>query len=423
MTATTPAPTRPEITHPLPLRAQADLLDRWLQQRLDRVLPDLLDRAGIDTWIVVAREYHEDPVLRALLPGSWLSARRRTILVFHRIPSGVESLAVAQYPVGTAYEPVWEPREEPQWAALHRTVAGRDPNRIGINVSATFALADGMSSTEHRLTLEALREYADRVVPAEAVAIGLLETRLPEEIEAAHELNALAHQVIAAAFSPDVVIPGQTTGLDVAWWIQQRFHDIGVPPWFLSTVDIQRRGTELGDVPDDAVIERGDLLHCDVGLTSARLHTDTQQNAYVLETDESAAPAGLVAALAVGNRMQDLTVAEFARGGTGNEILGRARTAAGAEGIDAAVYSHPVGLHGHAAGPTIGMWDNQISVPGSGDYPLYDDTIYALELCTYSTIPEWNDQRVRMALEQGIVVTAGKVDYLDHRQQHLHLIT
>lgn len=416
MTATHP------LTHPLPLRDQADLLDRWLQQRLDTVLPTLLDRAGVDTWIVVAREYHEDPVLRALLPGSWLSARRRTILVFHRTADGVRSLAVAPYRVGTAYEPVWDPQRETQWEALRRTVADRDPRRIGVDVSATFALADGMSATEHRLTLAALGELAERVVPAEAVAIGLLETRLAEEIETAHELNALAHRVIAEAFGPDVVVPGTTTGLDVAWWIQQRFHDLGVPPWFLSTVDIQRRGTELGGVPDDAVIRRGDLLHCDVGLTSARLHTDTQQNAYVLQDGESAPPAGLVAALAVGNRMQDLTVAEFGRGGTGNEILTRARAAAADSGIDAAVYSHPVGLHGHAAGPTIGMWDNQVSVPGSGDYPLYDDTIYALELCTYSTVPEWDDQRVRMALEQGIAVTGGRVDYLDERQRELHLI-
>lgn len=408
--------------HPLPLRTQADLLDRWLQQRLDTVLPGLLDRAGVDTWIVVAREYHEDPVLRALLPGSWLSARRRTILVFHRVPAGVQCLAVAPYPVGTAYEPVWNPREEPQWAALHRTVAARDPRRIGVNVSATFALADGMSSTEHRLTLAALGGYADRVVPAEAVTIGLLETRLPEEVETAHELNALAHRVIATAFGPDVVVPGRTTGLDVAWWIQQRFHDIGVPPWFLSTVDIQRCGTELGGVSDDAVIERGDLLHCDVGLTSVRLHTDTQQNAYVLRPGESAAPAGLTQALAVGNRMQDLTVAEFGRGGTGNEILKRARAAAAEAGIETAVYSHPVGLHGHAAGPTIGLWDNQVSVTGSGDYPVYDDTIFALELCTYSPVPEWRGQRVRMALEQGIAVTEGRVDYLDRRQQELHLI-
>lgn len=398
-------------------------MDRWLQQRLDAVLPLLMDRADVDTWIVAAREYHEDPVFRALLPGSWLSARRRTILVFHRTASGVRCLAVAPYPVGTAYEPVWDPRQESQWAALHRTVAERDPRQIGVNVSATFALADGMSVTEHQLTLEALGTYADRVVPAETIAIGLLETRLPEEIETAHELNALAHQVIAEAFSSDVVEAGQTTGLDVAWWIQQRFHDLGVPPWFLSTVDIQRGGAELGDVPDDAVIQRGDLLHCDVGLTSARLHTDTQQNAYVLPKGEAGPPAGLVEALAVGNHMQDLTVTEFARGGTGNEILQRSRAAAAAAGIEADVYSHPVGLHGHAAGPTIGLWDNQGSVPGSGDYPVYADTIYALELCTYCSVAEWGGQRVRMALEQGIAVTGGGVDYLDRRQTTLHLIS
>lgn len=410
------------MRHPLPLRAQADLLDRWLQQRLDSVLPALMDRAGVDCWIVVAREYNEDPVLRALLPGSWLNARRRTILVFHRTPSGVQCLAVAPYPVGSAYEPVWDSRAGSQWAALHRSIAAHDPGRIGINVSETFALADGMSSTEHRLTLEALGEFADRVVPAEALAIGLLETRLPEEIEAAHALNALAHRVIAAAFTADVVVPGQTTGLDVAWWIQQRFHDLGVPPWFMSTVDIQRYGAELGDVPDDAAIERGDLLHCDVGLTSARLHTDTQQNAYVLRGGESVPPAGLIDALAIGNRMQDLTVAEFARGGSGNDILHRSRAAAAEADIEAAVYSHPVGLHGHAAGPTVGLWDNQVSVPGSGDYAVHDATIYALELCTYSRVREWGDQRVRMALEQGIAVVEGQVTYLDRRQTELHLI-
>lgn len=408
--------------HPLPLREQAELLDGWLQQRLDTVLPDLLDRAGIDLWIVVAREYNEDPVLTTLLPATWLSARRRTILVFDRTRQGVDSLAVAPYPVGTAYRPVWEQAKESQWAALHRVVAERDPQRIGLNMSSTFALADGLSATERRLTCQALGQYAERVVSAEAVAIGVLETRLPGEIEVAHELNALAHHVIADAFSRDVVQPGRTTGLDVAWWIQQQFHDLGVPGWFQSTVDIQRRGTPLGEVPDEAVIEPGDLLHCDVGLVSLRLHTDTQQNAYVLRYDESQPPPGLVDALTIGNRMQDLTVAELAVGGTGNEILRRARAAAAAHGIEADIYSHPVGVHGHAAGPTIGLWDNQDAVPGAGDYAVHPDTIYALELCTYSPVPQWDGQRVRMALEQGIVLTAGRVDYLDRRQRDLHVI-
>ncbi|CAN5355782.1 M24 family metallopeptidase [soil metagenome] len=407
-------------THPLPLREQASLIDDRLGRRLQTLLPALMDRAGIDLWIVVGREYNEDPVLPSLLPGTWLSARRRTILAFHRTAGGVDCLAVARYPIGASYTPVWDADRDSQWEALARFVTDRDPRRIGLNVSATFALADGLSVTEHRLAREAIGPYADRVVPAEALAVGWLETRLPEEMGTAHELNALAHEVIAEAYR--AVVPGRGTAADVAWSIQQRFHDLGVPPWFQSTVDIQRRGVALDGVLAEAVIEPGDLLHCDVGLTSLRLHTDTQQNAYVLASGETVPPAGLVEAMAVANRMQDLTGAEFVEGRTGNEILRAAKAAAAAAGIEADIYSHPIGYHGHAAGPTIGMWDNQVAIAGSGDYPLYADTLYALELCAYVDVPEWDGQRVRMALEQGIAVTGGTVHYLDRRQTELILI-
>lgn len=409
--------------HPLPLREQADIIDARLERRLQALLPMLLDRAGVDLWIVVAREYNEDPVLPSLLPGTWLSARRRTILVFCRTAAGVDCLAVAPYPIGSSYAPVWNTGQESQWEALSRVVSERDPGRIALNVSEAFALADGLSVTEQRLVREAIGPYAERVVAADSLPIGWLETRLPEEIDTAHELNALAHSVIAEAFSPAVVVPGSCTGNDVAWWIQQRFHDLGVPPWFQSTVDIQRSGVPLNGVPADAVIEPGDLLHCDVGLTTLRLHTDTQQNAYVLAAGESGAPAGLMQAMVIGNRMQDLTAAEFVAGRTGNEILRAAKAAAVGAGIEGDIYSHPIGYHGHAAGPTIGMWDNQVAIPGPGDYPLYTDTMYALELCTYSAVPEWGGQRVRMALEQGIVFAGGTVRYLDRRQTELILIS
>jgi Xaa-Pro aminopeptidase len=421
---------------PLPLRAQADVRDRWLTQRMLDLLPELMDRTGIDLWIVVGREYNEDPVLPTLLPATWLSARRRTILVLHRSDDGVTPAAVSRYPVGQ-FLPAWSPDEEPglppersQWAAVRRIVEQAGPRAIGIDVSADFALADGLSHTEHGLLVEALGPYAERLVPAEALAVGWLETRLPEEIAALHGLNRLAHQVIGEAFSPAVVRPGDTTALDVAWWIRQRFADLGVDGWFQPTVGLQRAGVPLADergtvvpaVPYDAVIEPGDLLHCDVGLSSLGLNTDTQRNAYVLRPGEDDAPAGLRAALAVGNRMQDLTVAALLPGRTGNEVLAAARAAAAAEGIDGDVYSHPVGYHGHAAGPTIGMWDDQGRLPGPGDYPVHPDTVYALELCVRVPVPEWDGQLVRMALEQGIALTADGVEYLDARQTGLILV-
>ena len=433
MTVLAPDPTR---TVPLPLREQADLRDRWLTQRLLDLMPGLMDRAGIDLWLVIGREYNEDPVLPSLLPATWLSARRRTILVLHRSDDGVTAAAVSRYPVGQ-FVAAWSPDDEPgmsaeqsQWAAVRRIVEQADPAQIGVDVSDTFALADGLSHTEHRLLAEALGPYADRLVSAERLAIGWLETRLPEEIAALHALNRLVHEVIDEAYSPAVIRVGTTTALDVAWWIRQRFHDLGVDPWFQPTVALQRagvplvdeRGTVLSAVPYDAMIEPGDLVHCDVGLSSLGLRTDTQRNGYVLRPGETVAPEGLRAALRVGNRMQDLTTAELRPGRTGNEVLAAARAAASAEGIDGDVYSHPVGFHGHGAGPAIGMWDQQDGVPGAGDYPIHPDTVWALELAVRVPVPEWGGQLVRMALEQGIALTADGVAYLDRRQTDLILI-
>src|SRR5215213_5205124 len=315
MTLVAPDPTR---TVPLPLRDQADVRDRWLTQRLLDVLPALMDRAGIDLWLIIGREYNEDPVLATLLPATWLSARRRTMLVLHRSDDGVTPAAVSRYAVGQ-FLPAWSPDDAPglsaeqsQWAAVRRIVEQADPRRIGIDVSATFALADGLSHTEHRLLVEALGPYADRLVSAEDLVVGWLETRLPEEIQALHALNGRVHDVVAEAYSPAVLVPGTTTAMDLAWWIRQRFHDLGVEPWFQPSVALQRAGVPLVEqsgtllpaVPYDAVIEPGDLVHCDVGLTSLGLRTDSQRNAYVLRPGESAAPDGLDELLAAGRRMQ-----------------------------------------------------------------------------------------------------------------------
>src|SRR4051812_15387436 len=275
MTLVAPDPTR---VVPLPLREQADVRDRWLTQRLLDVLPALMDRADIDLWLVVGREYNEDPVLATLLPATWLSARRRTILVLHRSDDGVTAAAVSRYPVGQ-FVAAWSPEDDDgatpeasQWAAVRRMVEQADPGRIGIDVSADFALADGLSHTEHGELVTALGPWADRLVSAEDLAVGWLETRLPEEIAALHAMNRLAHDVIDEAYSPAVLEVGRTTAHELAWWFRQRFADLGVDPWFHPTVDLQRagvppvaeRGTLLPAVAYDAVIEPGDLVHCDV---------------------------------------------------------------------------------------------------------------------------------------------------------------
>jgi Xaa-Pro aminopeptidase len=416
----------------LPLRRQAAVRDGWLQGRLATVLPEVMRREGIDMWIVVAREYNEDPVLMSLLPATMMSARRRTILVFADGANGFEAMAIANAGIGLDgfYRAMWDkPRtgvaREDQWACLRRVVAERDPRRIGIDVAADFAFGDGLTHHEHEALRAALGpDLWARTVSAERLAVGWLERRTPGEIDAAGGINQIAHGIIGEAFSSRVIHPGVTTAVDVAWWMRQRTVDLGLSCWFQPTVSIQRRGVDLGDIGSspDEVIRPGDLLHCDFGLHYLGLATDTQQNAYVLRLGEEAPPEGLTRALALANRQQDLLAAEMRAGRTGNEILAGVKAAMAAAGIEGRMYTHPIGTHGHGAGPIIGLYDQQDGVPGRGDLPLHDDTLHSFEMFVTAAVPEWAGQSVKMATEQIVAFTGGQVHFLGGRQTELHLI-
>ena len=166
----------------------------------------------------------------------------------------------------------------------------------------------------------------------------------------------------------------------------------------------------------------GDLVHSDVGFYYLGLATDQQQHCYILKPGESDAPPGLKSALTHGNRLQDIHMQEMKIGATGNDILLNTLNRARAEGIRPMVYSHPIGYHGHAAGPTIGLWDSQGGVPGRGDYPVYDNTCYSIELNIKYDLPEWDGQEVRIALEEDAMLMNGVMYWLDKRQEAFYLV-
>jgi Xaa-Pro aminopeptidase len=414
----------------LPMRERAPVVNAWLGQRLDRIVPELMLDNDIDMWIVLGREYNEDPVLETMLPATWHSARRRTILVFHDpgAPADVERLAVSRYAVGDFFEAAWDPEEQPdQWARLVEIIEERDPKRIGLNISPTFALADGLSHSQFEALHAALPSHLrERTVSAERLAVGWLETRLPEEMDVYASVCRIAHEIIAEALSERAIQPGVTTTDDLKWWCRERVRDLKLADWFHPIVSIQRRDAD-GDfldmmAGDEQVIQRGDLIHIDLGIRYLRLHTDTQQMAYVLRRGESEPPQGLQRAFRRGNEMQDILTAEFEEGRTGNAVLKASLQEAKARGIDAMVYTHPLGFHGHAAGPAIGMWDKQGGVPGTGEYPIRNRTAYAIELSIVEPIPEWGGKTVRIMLEEDAVFEDGVVSYIDGRQTELHVI-
>lgn len=336
-------------------------------------------------------------------------ARRRTILVFHLKDDGtLERLVLSRYGIKDFYEGVWDPDEEEQHDCLGRVVKERNPKAIGINVSETFAFGDGLTYSEHGLLSAALgEEYMGRTRCAERLAVGWLERRIKPEMEAYPGMVEITHAIVAEAFSSRVINPGITTTDDVVWWMRQKMLDLGLQAWFQPSVDIQAPGQKYDAEDKRKIIRPGDLLHCDIGFYYLGLATDIQQNAYVLKAGESEAQEGLEAALSDANRLQEIHAEEMVASRTGNQILKAALERAKSEGINASIYTHPLGYHGHAAGPTIGLWDRQEGVPGRGDYELFEDTCYAIELNAKREVPEWGGQEVRMALEQDAVFTGG----------------
>ncbi len=408
------------------LRAEADRHDRLLRRRLDEVVPRVMERAGIDCWVVAGREYNEDPVLATMLPATWINARRRTILVFSDF--GRERAAISRYPVNDLFPSAWRPEEEPdQWRRLAAYLAERGPERIALDVSPVFALADGLTASEQRGLIAALGpDLRERTVAADALAIGWLETRLPEEVDDYRAACAAAHDLLRRALSPEAVAPSRTTTEDLEWWLRQQTADAGFGTWFHPSVSVQRAADDLfpGSFAAEhrtETIRPGDLVHIDFGIVRRGLHTDQQQHAYVLRPGETAAPESLSAGLAAGNRAQDLLMTEFAAGRTGNQILAAALAATAAAGLDATVYTHAIGLHGHAAGPTIGLWDQQDGVPGAGDYPLHPATAHSIELSVGVEVPEWG-RCARIMLEEDAFFDGETVAFLDGRQTELWVI-
>lgn len=423
-----------EIKQPpvvLPFRERVAPISNLLRDRLDNLLPRLMRETGIDFWVVINREYNEDPVYLTLVPEPVFAARRTTMLVFHDRGErgGLERFTVSRYPIRDFYETEWEGGDlDAQWQRLAEIIAQRNPKTIGINVSDHWPVADGLSAALEKRLLTALpKRLHDRLKSAEDLAIRWLETRSEAELQVYPQAVAIARAVISEAFSDQVITPGVTMPADVAWYIRERFEALGLRPWFQPYVNVQRPGFNTDpEAPffgrNDVAIQRGDVLHTDVGICYLRLCTDTQEMGYVLAPGETDVPQGLKAALAVGNQWQDVLTGEYVAGKTGNEILAAARAQQDRLDINGSIYTHPLGHFGHAPGPTIGMWDNQGPTPIRGDWPLYANTVYAIEGNIKTAVPEWNGELVQIKLEQDAVFDGEAVRYLAGRQTTWHVV-
>lgn len=426
-----PADTTVARIRPLPpLREQAREQQAWLAKRLKEVLPRIMREHGVDLWILSMREYAEDPVFFSMVSPTTFAARRRSIYVFHDLGpgKGFARLALGGGDQGGLYTIYRDPNPpvqgaelmgDDQWRLLRQLVERADPKKIVLNVDPVHAFSDGLHAGEREALEAALGpELVKRVVREPRLAIEYIGTRIPEMMPRYREVQETVHALLATAFSSEVVKPGVTTTEDVEWWLRQKVQDLGMAVWFQPHVErADSEGWSRG------VIQRGDVLWVDFGVNAMGLHTDTQHMGYVLRPGETAPPAGLQACIAASNRLQDIVLAEMKPGRTGNQALQAARAAMTRGGIEGTVFTHPIGDHGHGAGPLIGLWDRQEGVPVRGDLQIRPDTWFSIELQATSAIPEWNGRRLACRQEEEAYLDGkGERRWVYRRQERFHLV-
>ena len=364
------------------LKEQYALKDQCLKERLEIILPQVMEDADVDMWIVASKEYHEDPTFKAMVPAEYLTARRITMFAFSKEADGIHrySLSMPDKSVAKFYESKWQFGKEDQMVALKRLIEEKDPKRIALNMSKEFAVCDGFSIGLYQMFKESLGEdIMNKMVNDDLLAMKFMEIRTPTELKLMPEVMSVAHDIMERMYTTDIIKPGITTTNDLEWFMKEEVNKLGLTYWFEPTMDLQRKNGDESRY-DSCVIQKGDLLHCDFGIYYMNMCTDTQRLGYVAKDDEDTMPQYLLDGMKVGNRFQDIVRENMIVGRTGNEVFEAAMKQAKEEGIQAMLYSHPCNMYGHGPGPTIGLFSNQNAIPVKGDVKLSNNTVYALEL-------------------------------------------
>jgi len=426
----------------LPIKHQEMLWNEILKWRLDHIIPDVMRREGIDLWIVLNRENNEDPVYMTLVPKPNMTARRSALIFYDPgEPKEIQRYDNSQQGMKPFYNGIPQEKGLSRFENIVHFIKQKNPQKIGINESPNWAHADGLSITLKQRLTEALGdEYSSRLVSAERVCTGWLETRSPREISIYRHICGIAHDIIADFFSNKVITPGVTTVADVKWWIRQRLNDLGLETWFQPDIFIARNKEEpikMDDTwsvssyyhqEDDEknVIQRGDLLHCDFGIIYLGLHTDMQWEAYVCRIGENDAPLGIKEALKKARLMAQIFMNEFKEGKRGGEIAFAAMQKGKAQGLRPYIYSHPLGFHGHAAGTGLYARSKQEKPPLANSvraqYPLHFNTCYAIEFQILTSIPEWGGQDIRWGFEEDGLFTKDGCHFIDGHETEILLI-
>jgi len=408
---------------------QMAVRDAWLEARHEMLLP-MMQRHAIDMWIVVNEEFHDDPLTEYVAPARPYTGRRDVFVFIDAGADGLRKVAATGYweeTVARYFESPIDPR--PSAAVLRELYETYRPQRIGLGFGGSRGVTRSLTHDSYQFLVDAMGlEAASRFVSAESLINDYLATRIPGELEVYTDLVALTESITKRALSNEAITPGTTTVGDVRRFMYDELWKTGVRTWFQPDLRVQRRGmAEVGSrgflavAPEDIVLQRGDLVHIDFGISYMGLDSDWQKMAYILPADEEDVPQGLKDALANTNALQDALMLRASRPGrTAGEVYRLTMREMQELGINAQIYSHPLGNHGHGLGPSI-----DFRSAGRTDVtarPLVEGSYISIELNTKTAIPEWDDQEVYVMAEDPAYLTPSGWRFFRPRQEAWYLV-
>ncbi len=410
---------RPQI---LPLREQSAQITEMVRGRLDEIIPRAMDAAGLDMWLILCQEDNPDPLFLTMIPfDNWHPIL--SVLVFAREGDTIRRYNLSGVDTKDLYErPYTGQLEDKQWPLLLDIIAQHDPASIGINIGRVAWSAGGLTHYLYTQLVDKLPPiYRERLVSAETAAVRWASTMTDREAIHFKRVTELGQYMIAECFSSRAITPGVTSIDDLVWHYWQHSRDLGLDVAFRPYFRIHRdeRDTRY---PTD-IVAPGDVIHCDVGIKYMRFNSDHQHLAYVPKPGETGASAGLRSRLADNNRLQDIYMAGFRHGLTGNQMLSAMLAEAQAQGVpDPKIYSHNLGLFLHQPGPLIGLpWDQDAKLP-RGDVALEYNSAFVMELSTNGPVPEWGGQMLRLGTEEPVIFTRDGCRTLCGRQTEFYVI-
>ena len=411
----------------LPMRQRAGVIRRLLKRRLDTILPLAMRENGFDLWIILCQEDNLDPVFKTLIPmDTWCPILQMLVFYDRGSEAGIEYINISGTDTDDLYDrPYRGQLEKEQWPLLRKIVEERDPKRIGINIGSVQWAAGGLTYNLYNQLIQNLSaKYVSRLASAEPMATRWLATLTDDEVELYEHVVNVAHAILAECYSQKAITPGVTTTMDLEWYYWQRCTDLGLEVSFKPFFNLVRSKAMRGKFgSEDRVIRAGDFVHSDVGIKYLRLNSDHQELAYVSREGEDDAPESMSKLIQEANRLQEIFMAEFRHGLSGNELLANILTRAKKEGVpNPKVYSHSLGLFLHEPGPLIGLPWEQEHCMGRGDVKLEYNNAFSMELSVADIVPEWDKEQVRVGIEEDVIFTTDGCRLIDGRQTEFYII-